>query len=417
MLRTCSAASAKSRTGLNADAPLVNDVSRIICAYLAHNHLKKRFCRLFSASSTLCQAPVMRKPMKSSRKATIRDVAAAAGVSLTTVSDALSGKGRLPEATRLKVHEVAAQLDYRPSAIARGLRVQSLGLIGISIATAEPANISDVWNWASLALKASDTALQEGFAPVLLPHSVSSLQRLRVPLDGAIVVDPLEDDEVLAFFLQRNIKVVTIGYDINNPGTPWIDDDTENGIVKLLGSTVAPGEAIAVVTYGPRKSFVVEALRGMAAWAVDTGSALHELHCDDLDDSTVDAILRTVLARRHSVIVTQNDRVAVKILSRLKSMKVSVPEAVRLISVTDAPGLQNTSPTITALRQNPATLGQIAANALLNLIRGVEAEAHPLLPLEVVVRESAPALATSHDHAAQSVTASKARRRASGVSG
>ena len=66
----------------------------------------------------------------------MRDKAAAAGVSVMTVSDALSGKGRLPEATRLKVHAVAEELSYRPSAIARGLRSDELGLIGICIVPA-----------------------------------------------------------------------------------------------------------------------------------------------------------------------------------------------------------------------------------------------------------------------------------------
>lgn len=49
-------------------------------------------------------------------RAGIRDVAAAAGVSITTVSDALNGKGRLPDATRRHVREVADRLGYRPSA-------------------------------------------------------------------------------------------------------------------------------------------------------------------------------------------------------------------------------------------------------------------------------------------------------------
>lgn len=63
-------------------------------------------------------------------RAGIRDVAAAAGVSITTVSDALNGKGRLPDATRRHVREVADRLGYRPSAAARTLRTGKSGLIG-----------------------------------------------------------------------------------------------------------------------------------------------------------------------------------------------------------------------------------------------------------------------------------------------
>ncbi len=57
----------------------------------------------------------------------IGDVAAAAGVSITTVSHALNGKGRLPEATRRRVREVAERLGYQPSALARGLRAGAVG--------------------------------------------------------------------------------------------------------------------------------------------------------------------------------------------------------------------------------------------------------------------------------------------------
>jgi DNA-binding LacI/PurR family transcriptional regulator len=328
--------------------------------------------------------------MKRAKKSTIRDVAAAAGVSLTTVSDALSGKGRLPEATRKKVHEVAAKLNYRPNAIARGLRGQGLGLIGISIAPAKSGAISDVWFWASIAMHATDAMLSEGFAPILLPHDVSSLQKLRVPLDGALVVDPLEDDPVLALFRSRNVSAVTIGYDPKNPRGPWIDDDNEKGIAELLSKTVTPGERIAFVTFGPRKSYVIDVLRGLNAWAGVAGSDLHELHCAELDDASVDAILQKVRARRSNVVVAQNDRVAVKILAGLKATGVRVPEDIRLLSATDAPELQNSDPTISALRQHPDLLGELAARLLFDVIRGVRTADHQLLLMDIVLRGSAP---------------------------
>ncbi len=334
--------------------------------------------------------------MKAPRKATIRDVAAAAGVSLTTVSDALSGKGRLPEATRKKVHEVAAKLDYRPSAIARGMHGQGLGLIGISIAPATSANISDTWYWATIAIYASDAILFESFAPVLLPHDVASLKKLRVPLDGVIVVDPLEEDGVLAFFRQKNVHIVTIGYDPKNPKLPWIDDDNEQGIAELLTKTVAPGEKIAAITFGPRKSYIMDALRGMNNWAADAGSAVQELYCPELDDASVDRVLQIVRDWRGRIIVAQNDRVAVRILARLKAAGMRVPEDIRLVSATDAPELQNTNPSITALRQHPAVLGQLATRVLFDMLRGVSREDRPLLPMDIVLRGSAPDINDRH---------------------
>ncbi len=61
----------------------------------------------------------------------IADVAKAAGVSVTTVSHAMSGQGQVSAETRAKVLRVAAELDYAPNRIASALRRQRSGIIGL----------------------------------------------------------------------------------------------------------------------------------------------------------------------------------------------------------------------------------------------------------------------------------------------
>ena len=67
----------------------------------------------------------------------IKDVAEAAGVSVTTVSHALNGKGRLPVETRERVQRVARDLGYRPSSTARNLVGGRTGLIGLTVSQAQ----------------------------------------------------------------------------------------------------------------------------------------------------------------------------------------------------------------------------------------------------------------------------------------
>ena len=57
-----------------------------------------------------------------SKRVGIREVAAAAGVSVTTVSHSLSGGGQLSDATRERVKSVAEGLNYAPNRLASGLR-------------------------------------------------------------------------------------------------------------------------------------------------------------------------------------------------------------------------------------------------------------------------------------------------------
>jgi LacI family transcriptional regulator len=67
-----------------------------------------------------------------SRRATIKDVAEAAGVGVATVSRVLSG-GSASQSTRERVLAVAAQLDYRPSALGRNLRQRRTGGMGLLV--------------------------------------------------------------------------------------------------------------------------------------------------------------------------------------------------------------------------------------------------------------------------------------------
>ena len=67
------------------------------------------------------------------KKITISDIAEALQVSKTTVSRAISGKGRISEETRLKVLEYIEEKDYKPNVIAKGLAQQRTYNIGLVI--------------------------------------------------------------------------------------------------------------------------------------------------------------------------------------------------------------------------------------------------------------------------------------------
>ena len=68
------------------------------------------------------------------RAKTMKDVAEAAGVGLGTVSRVLTGKGQVSAAARQRVLDAARELDYRPSALGRGLKLQRTNNIGLIVA-------------------------------------------------------------------------------------------------------------------------------------------------------------------------------------------------------------------------------------------------------------------------------------------
>lgn len=329
--------------------------------------------------------------MTKQKKATIRDVAAAAGVSVTTVSDALSGKGRLPEATREKVHAVAEQLSYRPSAIARGLRSDGLGLIAICIAPAGGGGVlTDVGYWAAIVTHASQAILSTGQAPVLLPHNVDMLGKLRLPLDGAIVVDPLEHDPVLAYFERKRIHCLTIGRDLQHGSGHWVDDDTREGVRQLLLATVPAGACLGFIRVGPMKSYIGDAVDGARDWAAERGGRLLVQASATMEAPEVEAAVKALLDSGAEALISQNDRLALRVLEALRALGKSVPDDVRLLSAADAPELSRVEPAISAAQAHPARLAELAAARLQDIIRGGGDGTNAKVPMEIIPRASAP---------------------------
>lgn len=161
------------------------------------------------------------------RRMTIADVAAAAGVAPGTVSHALNDKGRIDPDTRARIKAVAAELGYRPSVRAqrlRGGRSDTIALI-----TALPASIvgkaARLDFFLELALPIAQACIEHGYSLVLVPPVEDRNHLDTLDIDGAIVVDPRQDDGLCADLMARGVKVVAIG----DPGDVRIDGWVDRG--------------------------------------------------------------------------------------------------------------------------------------------------------------------------------------------
>ncbi|MET8683243.1 LacI family DNA-binding transcriptional regulator [Streptomyces sp. NPDC004732] len=139
------------------------------------------------------------------RTVTLLDVARAAGVSKSTASDALQGSGRVAEATREHVREVAARLGYRPNSAARRLRRASTGAIGLHL----PQTATRLDYYMNLAFGAVSRAQEEGLDVVLLAPATGAHGPLASRVDGLLVIDPEIGDPAVPGLLGAGIPVVT----------------------------------------------------------------------------------------------------------------------------------------------------------------------------------------------------------------
>ncbi|MFF2084038.1 LacI family DNA-binding transcriptional regulator [Nocardia sp. NPDC058176] len=170
-------------------------------------------------------------------RTTIADVAKAAGVSETTVSHALNGKGRVDAATRARVRQAAADLRYSPSRAARQLATGSSGVLGLAlpaIARLPLRELMDTDWYTYMAVTASQAAFDRGCALTLLPPSVEETKLRRLGLDGVLVLDPAPGDRRIDVFTELAIPVVALGLDPEHPEVRTVAPDTRQGITDLL---------------------------------------------------------------------------------------------------------------------------------------------------------------------------------------
>ncbi|MDR7304107.1 LacI family DNA-binding transcriptional regulator [Haloactinomyces albus] len=151
--------------------------------------------------------------MAGSGRVTIADVARAASVSPTTVSHALNGLGKVDPRTRQRVQDVAAELGYRPSLRAQRLRrgeARTIGLVS-SMPFAVAGGPSRLGFFMEVAAAAAESALLHGFGLVLVPPLESDPPLDSLDIDGAIVVEPEENDRTTGRLQARGLPVVALG--------------------------------------------------------------------------------------------------------------------------------------------------------------------------------------------------------------
>ncbi|MAE88665.1 MAG: LacI family transcriptional regulator [Pelagibaca sp.] len=148
------------------------------------------------------------------KRATIKDVAQAAGVSPGTVSNALSGKRRVDSATQARITAAIERLGYVPNLAARGMRTGRAGTIAIfsSMPTAVAAGAARLGFLMEIAASAAVAALESNTALLLVPPIEDPVRALStIAFDGAILVEPETEDPYLSLLAARGVPTMVIG--------------------------------------------------------------------------------------------------------------------------------------------------------------------------------------------------------------
>ncbi|MFH9292299.1 LacI family DNA-binding transcriptional regulator [Streptomyces sp. NPDC017520] len=315
-----------------------------------------------------------------SRTVTLLDVARAAGVSKSTVSDALQGSGRVAEATRDRVRAVADDLGYRPNSAARRLRRASTGAVGLHL----PATATRLDYYMNLAFGAVERAQEDGLDMVLLAPSGAAGGRIASRVDGLLVIDPEAGDSAVPGLLDAGVPVVTgeryLGPAAGPSGavvcdnaaslTALLDHVTERGsrrpaLLAPSGSSAWATALRATADAWGRSHGVEVTLRTVpfAATPAETEAATRALLAADpavdavicAPDGSAPGVLRAAAALSREV-------------GRAGEADLRTGVAVLVASCVDGPAARGAEPPVTAVDLRPAAYGRACAELLCDIL-------------------------------------------------
>lgn len=321
----------------------------------------------------------------------IYDIAREANVSITTVSHALNGKGRLSPTVREQIHLVAKRMGYRVSPQARGLATGRTMTLAVQLG-GEPGEelVPGLEYFFGILNAASTTALEKGYGFVIAPAgaSLDSLQGLA--MDGAIIVDPTGEEALLDYI---DGPIVTTGRILEDPETySWVDNDHVVGTRLILDHFMEIGCSYpALLTTSVQQSYVEDAVVAYLEWCAERGL---EPIVEQTSNSPMetDTYLNTseFLTRypRADAVLTTLDRMAVSLLLACGRQGISVPGDLAVASVTDTQGLRSANPPITALDLKSAQIGRTALELLVSHIEDAAPVQHRIVHSELMTRRS-----------------------------
>lgn len=327
-------------------------------------------------------------------------MAKAAGVSPTTVSHALNGKGIVRRETVERVERIAREIGYRPSAIARGLQKSRLGLLALvirpfhSLDTFLPEGVD---YFLRIAGAASLSAMERGYSMMLIDDPT----RPGVPFsalaaDAYIVTEPFENDPVLTLLSEQRIPFVTVGADPARRGLfPEIDEGADMQAQLMISHLAEVGaHRIALVTGTDRNDWNLGSQQTLTHWSEARGQrplilSLPEAAGESVGDTVIDHFFGADPSEYPDAIFCLTGRHAAGVTQAAIRRGIRVPEDLLVAGGSGAMQNRTSSPTVTTLDLRPEETANLAVAVAADLAEGRPIQGPLAVPgARLEVRES-----------------------------
>jgi LacI family transcriptional regulator len=330
---------------------------------------------------------------------TIKDIAKAANVSVTTVSRALNDYFDVNEETKKKIKQIAHNLGYSPNIAARSLVVKKTHTIGLLLSSVTRNSSKDNIAFEILC-GMNDRAGELNYDLVLFSTNsqkqmVKSYKALcqERGVDGVIIMGIRLDDAYIQEIVSSSITSVIIDISIKGKNVGLITSDNINGAKEAVNHLISKGHRRIAMINGHSKAEVsIKRLEGYKLALQDSGILYDETIVGDGQFSELGgleaAIRLLTMAPDITAIFCASDLMGLGAMQGIRILGKNVPEHVSVVGFDNISLSGYATPPMTTINQNKYEIGYQATQMLVDMLEGRNVSPQKVLTTELVSRES-----------------------------
>ncbi len=330
--------------------------------------------------------------MKQYHIPTLRDVAEASNVSLSSVSRALQNQAGISDETRLHVQAVAAQLGYQPNIMARTLRKVKSNIIILIVPNIENLFHIEIIKGIESKLKTNGYSLNIISTNGSITHERSCIEMaLGLPADGIIAI-PLCAENYTSI---TKPLIFIAGYPHDDFKQHFIANDDMQGAYFATNHLLQSGKRSVFMIVDSHQLCTPRRLEGYKKAIAEHGIPFDESMIVESNTTSQDGYNAFFnIAFRATApygIFCSNDTVAIGVLHAIRDSGLQIPSDIGVVGYDDIPIVSHLEKSLTTVRQSNFNMGEWGSEMLIQIIKNPNRYTQPICRIvqpELIVRKT-----------------------------
>jgi len=321
---------------------------------------------------------------------TLDEMARELGVSKSTVSRALSGKGRIGNETRKRIMDFAKRQENRTD-YGTEIRTPTKNL-GVILPADVYLNGGPYFQECILGICETSTLMD--YDVLITSSTANDLSGIRslvekAKVDGIILTRSLSDDRAVQYLTKVDFPVGLTG--ICDEDIIQVDTDNEGAAESLTSLLIGRGYRkfaliIDTMDYRVNRSRNGGFCRALLKNGLSPEKQL--VYAGMLNPDLVDSLINNIISQKVECIICGDDVICTRIMSSLQSQGYRIPRDVAVASLYNSPNLDCFTPSVTAVNVSARQVGNMIARQMISFLTGKDYQKKTMVDFEILMRKS-----------------------------